>query len=88
MCDELSCNIPKDFETILSNCIVHTKRRFIEVNEYKWEGYIWDESFTYLHDRDCVFKFTAHYGNGVEIEDEVTVYIVRDFYWELHREDF
>jgi len=51
----------------------------------RWEGYIWDDSFINFHDRDCVFKFIAHYDNGIEIEDEVTVYIVRDFYWLLHR---
>lgn len=32
MCDSLSRNIPKDFETILSTCIAHG-RRFVEVNE-------------------------------------------------------
>jgi|GEM_PF-2485023 len=51
----------------------------------KWEGYIWDESFINFHDRPCVFKFTASYDIGIEIEDEVTVYIVRDFYWLLRR---
>lgn len=33
MCDGLSRNIPKDFETILSTCIAHGRRRFIEVKE-------------------------------------------------------
>jgi len=51
----------------------------------RWEGYIWDESFINFHDSECTFKFIAHYESGVEIEDEVTVYIVRDFYWLLHR---
>jgi len=51
----------------------------------KWEGYIWDESFINFSNRDCVFKFTAYYDNGIVLEDEVTVYIVRDFYWLLHR---
>jgi hypothetical protein len=51
----------------------------------KWEGYIWDDSFINFHDIACKFKFIAYYENGVEIEDEVTVYIVRDFYWLLHR---
>jgi len=58
------------------------------VEEGKWEGFIWDESFIYFHDRDCVFKFTAtyeHEGETFELEDEVTVYIVRDEYWRLHR---
>ena len=27
----------------------------------------------------CVFKFTTHYDNVVEIEDEATVYIARVF---------
>ena len=57
----------------------------INSSSNKWEGYIWDESFINFHDMDCVFNFTVHYGNGVEIEDEVTVYIIKDFYLELHR---
>jgi hypothetical protein len=51
----------------------------------RWEGYIWDESFINFHDSECTFKFIAHYESGVEIEDEITVYIIRDFYWLLHR---
>jgi len=51
----------------------------------KWEGYIWDESFINFSNRDCIFKFTAHYDSGIVLEEEVTVYIVRDFYWMLHR---
>ena len=64
-----------EFETDLTN-----------LSGSRWEGYIWDESFINFHDRECTFKFTAYYENGVEIKDEVTVYIVRDFYWLLHRE--
>lgn len=33
MCDALSRNIPKDFKTILANCISHGRRRFVEINE-------------------------------------------------------
>jgi len=33
MCDGLSRNVPKDFKTILSNCIAHGRRRFIDINE-------------------------------------------------------
>ena len=33
MCDGLSRNIPKDFETILSSCISHGRRKFVEINE-------------------------------------------------------
>ena len=33
MCDALSRNLPKDFQVILSNCLTHSRRRFVEVNE-------------------------------------------------------
>lgn len=33
MCDGLSRNIPKEFKTILSNCIVHARRKFVDINE-------------------------------------------------------
>jgi transposase len=33
ICDALSRNIPKDFKTILSSCISHGRRRFVEINE-------------------------------------------------------
>ena len=33
MCDGLSRNVPKDFKTILSNCIAHGRRRFVDINE-------------------------------------------------------
>jgi len=33
MCDGLSRNIPKDFKTVLSNCMAHARRKFVEVNE-------------------------------------------------------
>ncbi len=31
MCDALSRNVPKDFETILSNCLTHGRRQFVEL---------------------------------------------------------
>lgn len=33
MCDALSTNIPGEFETILANCMVHSRRKFVEVVE-------------------------------------------------------
>jgi len=75
--DSSSLGSPSNFDTDLTN-----------TGGSKWEGFIWDESFIYFHDRDCVFKFTAAYdynGDKFEIEDEVTVYIARDYYWQLHR---
>jgi len=65
------------FETNLTNTV-----------DSKWEGFIYDDFFIYFHDRDCVFKFTTSYdynGDKFDIEDEVTVYIVREDYWRLIR---
>ncbi len=31
MCDALSRNVPKEFETILSNCLAHGRRQFVDV---------------------------------------------------------
>ena len=31
MCDALSRNVSKDFETILSNCLTHARRQFVEI---------------------------------------------------------
>ena len=33
MCDALSRNVPAQFETILSNCLSHARRRFVDVTE-------------------------------------------------------
>jgi transposase len=33
MCDGLSRNIPKEFKTILSSCICHARRKFVDINE-------------------------------------------------------
>lgn len=34
MCDALSRNIPKEFETILCNCLTHGRRQFIDILEH------------------------------------------------------
>lgn len=31
MCDALSRNVPKDFKTILANCLAHARRQFVEL---------------------------------------------------------
>jgi transposase len=33
MCDALSRNTPKDFQTIISNCLVHARRNFVDLKE-------------------------------------------------------
>jgi hypothetical protein len=31
MCDGLERNLPKDFATVLANCLAHGRRKFVEV---------------------------------------------------------
>ena len=33
MCDALSRNLPKEFATIVANCLAHGRRQFVDVNE-------------------------------------------------------
>ncbi|MBA7591557.1 hypothetical protein ES708_33716 [subsurface metagenome] len=33
MCDALSRNVPQEFEVILANCLVHSRRKFVDVAE-------------------------------------------------------
>ena len=33
MCDALSRNVPKEFKTILANCLSHARRQFVDVVE-------------------------------------------------------
>jgi transposase len=33
MCDALSRNVPREFETILAHCLAHARRQFVEVHE-------------------------------------------------------
>ncbi len=33
MCDALACNVSKEFETILSNCMSHARRQYVDVVE-------------------------------------------------------
>jgi hypothetical protein len=33
MCDALSRNLPKDFETLVANCLGHGRRRFADVHD-------------------------------------------------------
>jgi hypothetical protein len=33
MCDGLNRNVPKEFETILANCIAHSRRKFVDIHD-------------------------------------------------------
>ncbi|HVA20021.1 MAG TPA: hypothetical protein VMU55_07595, partial [Solirubrobacteraceae bacterium] len=33
MCDGLSRNVPSDFDTLLSQCITHARRKYVELTE-------------------------------------------------------
>ncbi len=39
MCDALSRNVPREFRTVLANCLVHGKREFVDIREgFRGEG--------------------------------------------------
>jgi transposase len=56
MCDALSANVKGDFETILSHCITHGRRKFVEVAEHfpaPCLRVIGDLAKVYRHDAHC-----------------------------------
>lgn len=56
MCDGLNRNVPEEFKTILSNCLVHARRQFIDVASAfpkEVEHVIEEICLVYLHDREA-----------------------------------
>lgn len=56
MCDGLSHNAPEEFKTILSNCLVHARRQFVDVASAfprEVEHVIEEIARVYVHDREA-----------------------------------
>ena len=54
MCDAASRNLPATFDTIVANCNAHSRRKFIELEQY------WPEECTFVIDSyEKVYKFEA-----------------------------
>jgi transposase len=86
MCDGLSRNIPKDFETILSSCISHGRRKFVEVNESfpkevefvlkTLEKVYENDAFTKENNMDPEQRLKYHQENSTELMEDLRVWLV------------
>ena len=57
MCDALSGNLPKDFKVILSNCLAHGRRRFVDVEpNFPQECTYVLETLEKVYENDAVTK--------------------------------
>jgi len=57
MCDALSRNLPKDFKVILSNCLAHGRRRFVDVEpNFPQECAYVLETLEQVYENDAVSK--------------------------------
>ena len=57
MCDALSRNPPKSFETILANCLTHARRKFVEVIDYfPDESRVVIETLRQVYKHDAITK--------------------------------
>jgi len=79
MCDGLSRNVPKDFKTILANCIAHGRRRFVDINEaFPGEcGYVLKvlekvyKNDAYTKDMDPDQRLKYHKDNSSKLMDDL-----------------
>jgi len=79
MCDGLSRNVPKDFEVILSNCIAHGRRRFVDIGEaFPGEcGYVLKvlekvyKNDAYTKDMDPDQRLKYHKDNSSKLMDDL-----------------
>ena len=85
MCDGLSRNIPKDFKTILANCIAHGRRKFVEVNEsFPREcGYVLktlekvyiNDAYTKEKEMDPEQRLKYHQDNSAELMEDLKTWL-------------
>ena len=85
MCDGLRRNIPKDFKTILANCIAHGRRKFVEVNESfpKECKYVLktlkkvyeNDAYTKEKGMDPVQRLKYHQDNSTELMEDLKTWL-------------
>jgi transposase len=57
MCDALSRNVPKEFETLLANCLAHARRNFVDlVPSFPEEGRFVIEALAKVYHHDKIAK--------------------------------
>ncbi|MHB1334822.1 MAG: IS66 family transposase [Candidatus Humimicrobiaceae bacterium] len=86
MCDGLSRNIPKEFKTILANCLAHARRGFVEVNESfpkevkfvlkTLEKVYENDAFTKENNMDPEQRLKYHRENSTELMEDLKVWLV------------
>ena len=85
MCDGLSRNIPKDFKTILSPCISHGRRKFVEVNESfpkevefvlkTLEKVYENDAFTKENNMDPEQRLKYHQENSTKLMEDLKIWL-------------
>ena len=85
MCDGLSRNIPKDFKTILSSCISHGRRKFVEVNESfpkeceyvlkALEKVYENDAFTKENNMDPEQRLKYHQENSTKLMEDLKIWL-------------
>jgi len=86
MCDALSRNIPEDFKTILSNCLAHSRRYFIDINESfpaeceyvlkKLKDVYINDAYTKEKGMDPDQRLKYHQENSKSIMDDLKIWLI------------
>lgn len=86
MCDGLSRNVPKEFKTILSNCLTHARRGFVEINESfpkevefvlkTLEKVYENDAFTKESNMDPQQRLKYHQENSAKLMKDLNVWLV------------
>ena len=89
MCDALSRNIPRNLETILSNCLAHGRRRFVDVvQEFPEECRHVLESLSVVYHNDAIAKerklspqerLLLHQADSGPVMEELHAWLGRQF---------
>jgi len=86
MCDGLSRNIPKEFKTILSNCLAHARRGFVDIHESfpkevefvlkTLEKVYENDAFTKEGNMDPEQRLKYHQENSTKLMEDLRVWLV------------
>ena len=89
MCDGLSRNLPKELKTIVSNCLAHARRKFVEVHDRFEEEcrYVLDalsviyanDQHTHANNMASVERLEYHQENSQSTMDELHGWLERQF---------
>ena len=85
MCDGLSRNVPKEFKTILANCLVHGRRGFIDIHESfpkevefvlkTLEKVYENDAFTKENNMDPEQRLKYHRENSAKLMEDLKIWL-------------